>query len=227
MLSIFKERNVRMIWNKNYTEIWFSAIDVGEELGIVNIRDTLRNIDRTEKKKFKNEEISGVGVLYTRNFESPLNNYGETFVSEEAVYNMSFRSNKPEAKLFTKWVTKVLKQIRINGYYVSDNEGDKWLKTRKETKQFRRMETDTIKQFVEYAKNQGSTHADQYYMNFTKLVQNHLGIDSGSRDNQDQKTLLRLKSFETIIDMRLDSLMKMDLPYKVIYGSVRDLIQGI
>ena len=67
MLSIFKERNVRMIWNKNYTEIWFSAIDVGEELGIVNIRDTLRNIDRTEKKKFKNEEISGVGVLYTRN----------------------------------------------------------------------------------------------------------------------------------------------------------------
>ena len=227
MLSIFKERNVRMIWNKNYTEIWFSAIDVGEELGIVNIRDTLRNIDRTEKKKFKNEEISGVGVLYTRNFESPLNNYGETFVSEEAVYNMSFRSNKPEAKLFTKWVTKVLKQIRINGYYVSDNEGDKWLKTRKETKQFRRMETDTIKQFVEYAKNQGSTHEDQYYMNFTKLVQNHLGIDSGSRDNQDQKTLLRLKSFETIIDMRLDSLMKMDLPYKVIYGSVRDLIQGI
>ena len=156
-----------------------------------------------------------------------MNNYGETFVSEEAVYNMSFRSNKPEAKLFTKWVTKVLKQIRINGYYVSDNEGDKWLKTRKETKQFRRMETDTIKQFVEYAKNQGSTHADQYYMNFTKLVQNHLGIDSGSRDNQDQKTLLRLKSFETIIDMRLDSLMKMDLPYKVIYGSVRDLIQGI
>ena len=80
---------------------------------------------------------------------------------------------------------------------------------------------------MEYAKNQGSTHADQYYMNFTKLVQNHLGIDSGSRDNQDQKTLLRLKSFETIIDMRLDSLMKMDLPYKVIYGSVRDLIQGI
>ena len=156
-----------------------------------------------------------------------MNNYGETFVSEEAVYNMSFRSNKPEATLFTKWVTKVLKQIRINGYYVSDNEGDKWLKTRKETKQFRRMETDTIKQFVEYAKNQGSTHADQYYMNFTKLVQNHLGIDSGSRDNQDQKTLLRLKSFETIIDMRLDSLMKMDLPYKVIYGSVRDLIQGI
>lgn len=227
MLSIFEERNVRMIWNKDCTEIWFSAIDVGEELGIVNIRDTLRNIDRTEKKKFKNEEISGVGVLYTRNFEIPLNNYGETFVSEEAVYNMSFRSNKPEAKLFTKWVTKVLKQIRVNGYYVADKESNKWLKTRTETKQVRRMETDTIKRFVEYAKSQGSTHAEQYYMNFTKLVQNHLGIDAGSRDKQDQKTLLRLKSFETLVDMRLDNLMKKDMPYKDIYSNVRDLIQSI
>lgn len=227
MLSIFEERNVRMIWNKGRTEIWFSAIDVGEELGIVNIRDTLRNIDRTEKKKFKNEEISGVGVLYTRNFEIPLNNYGETFVSEEAVYNMSFRSNKPEAKLFTKWVTKVLKQIRVNGYFITDEESNKWLKTRTETKQVRRMETDTIKRFVEYAKSQGSTHAEQYYMNFTKLVQNHLGIDSGSRDNQEQKMLLRLKSFETIVDMRLDTLMKLDMPYKDIYSSVRDLIQSI
>lgn len=227
MLSIFEERNVRMIWNKDCTEIWFSAIDVGEELGIVNIRDTLRNIDRTEKKKFKNEEISGVGVLYTRNFEIPLNNYGETFVSEEAVYNMSFRSNKPEAKLFTKWVTKVLKQIRVNGYYVADKESNKWLKTRTETKQVRRMETDTIKRFVEYAKSQGSTHAEQYYMNFTKLVQNHLGIDAGSRDKQDQKTLLRLKSFETLVDMRLDNLMKTDMSYKDIYSNVRDLIQSI
>lgn len=227
MLSIFEERNVRMIWNKDCSEVWFSAIDVGEELGIVNIRDTLRNIDRTEKKKFKNEEISGVGVLYTRNFESPLNNYGETFVSEEAVYNMSFRSNKPEAKLFTKWVTKVLKQIRVNGYYVSDEESNKWIKTRKETKQVRRMETDTIKRFVEYAKNQGSDHAEQYYTNFTKLVQNHLGIDSGSRDNQDQKTLLRLKSFETIVDMRLDALMKENMLYKDIYVSVRDLVHSI
>lgn len=227
MLSIFEERNVRMIWNKDCSEVWFSALDVGEELGVLNVHKTMANVDRECKKKFTNEMISALTDGYTRNFDSPLNNYGETFVSEEAVYNMSFRSNKPEAKLFTKWVTKVLKQIRINGYYVSDNEVDKWLKTREETKKIRRMEADTIKRFVEYAKNQGSTHADMYYMNFTKLVQNHLGIDSGSRDSQDQKTLLRLKSFETIVDMHIDTLMKINTPYKEIYTGVRNLIQGI
>lgn len=51
MLKILQEKNVRMIWSKNGEEVWFNANDVGEELGIVNIRDTLRNIDREYKKK--------------------------------------------------------------------------------------------------------------------------------------------------------------------------------
>lgn len=227
MLSVFEERDVRMIWNVEKTEIWFSASDVGDELGIINIRDTLRNIDRTERKKFTNEIISGVGNSYSRNFQTSLNNYGETFVSEEAVYNMSFRSNKPEAKLFTKWVTKVLKHLRVNGCVVADNDASQWLSIRQETKQVRRMETDTIKKFVEYAKGQGSTHADTYYMNFTKLVQSQLGIAPGERDVQDQKVLMRLKSLETIVDMHIETLMKEKAPYKEIYKGVCDLIHSI
>lgn len=227
MLSVFEERDVRMIWNVEKTEIWFSASDVGDELGIINIRDTLRNIDRTERKKFTNEIISGVGNSYSRNFQTSLNNYGETFVSEEAVYNMSFRSNKPEAKLFTKWVTKVLRLLRVNGYVVADNNASQWLSIRQETKQVRRMETDTIKKFVEYAKGQGSTHADTYYMNFTKLVQSQLGIAPGERDVQDQKVLMRLKSLETIVDMHIETLMKEKAPYKEIYKGVCDLIHSI
>lgn len=227
MLSVFEERDVRMIWNVEKTAIWFSASDVGDELGIINIRDTLRNIDRTERKKFTNEIISGVGNSYSRNFQTSLNNYGETFVSEEAVYNMSFRSNKPEAKLFTKWVTKVLKHLRVNGCVVADNDASQWLSIRQETKQVRRMETDTIKKFVEYAKGQGSTHADTYYMNFTKLVQSQLGIASGERDVQDQKVLMRLKSLETIVDMHIETLMKEKAPYKEIYKGVCDLIHSI
>lgn len=227
MIRIFEERNVRMIWNQKRTEIWFSAEDVGEELGMTNIRMVLSNIDRSEKKKFKNEDISGVSKVYSRNFDSLLNNYGETFISEEAVYNISFRSNKPEAKLFTKWVTKVLRQIRINGFYVLDEKGEEWLKTREETKKVRRMETDTIKRFVEYAKENGSTHADMYYQNFTKLVQNHLGIESGTRDDLDQNTLLRLKSLETVVDMHLNTLMNTDMTYKDMYAGVKELIQSI
>ncbi|WP_255613048.1 MULTISPECIES: BRO family protein [unclassified Clostridioides] len=66
MLKVLQEKNIRMIWSKDGSEVWFNANDVGEELGIVNIRDTLRNIDREYKKKF-NE--STVGDSDTRNFK--------------------------------------------------------------------------------------------------------------------------------------------------------------
>lgn len=227
MLKILEERNVRMIWDEGCLNVWFSAHDVGEELGIANIRDTLRNIDRTEKRKFRNEDFSGVGVSYSRNFEESLNNYGEVFVSEEAVYNMSFRSNKPEAKLFTKQVTKVLKQIRTNGYFVSDEKTEEWLGIRQQTKEVRKQETDVIAKFIEYAKSQGSTNADKYYFHFTNLANKRCGLNPKERDKADQKTLLRLKSLETLIEMRLETLMGENTPYKVAYEDVKNLINHI
>lgn len=125
------------------------------------------------------------------------------------------------------WVYDTISQVAKNGYYIASEKDEKRIGIRQETKQIRRMETDTIKKFVEYAKEQDRTHADNYYMNFTKLVQNHLGIYPGSRDNQDQKSLLRLKSIETIVDMHLETLMKVNLPYKEVYSGVKKLIQSI
>ena len=40
----------------------------------------------------------------------------------------------------------------------------------------RRAETDVIKEFVEYARAQGSTHADHYYSNYTRLAYKSVGI---------------------------------------------------
>ena len=44
------------------------------------------------------------------------------FVNESGLYNLIFRSNKPEAKAFRKWVTgEVLPSIRRYGYYIDPN----------------------------------------------------------------------------------------------------------
>ena len=60
MLEILKEKNVRMIWNHRKDEYWFHAGDLGEELGIIQINSTLRNIDSEFKCTFKNLDISKV-----------------------------------------------------------------------------------------------------------------------------------------------------------------------
>lgn len=127
MLRIFEERKVRMVWSRDREEVWISASDLKEELGIVNLKKILRNIDRLQKRKIKNEDVFGDNAEYLKNFDTPLYEYGETFVSEEATYNMVFRCGKPETKLFTMWVAKMLKNLRVCKEIELDSESVKWL----------------------------------------------------------------------------------------------------
>lgn len=164
-------------------------------------------------------------------FVTPYNGIGKDkkafMYAEQGVYAICGYSNKEIAEKFNDWVYETIILIRKNGYYITTEKDEKWLGIRQETKQVRRMETDTIKRFVSYAERQGSTHAGRYYQLFTDLVQKHLGIAQGSRDKQDQKTLLRLKSLETVVDMHLGTLMGLNMPYKDIFKNVRDLIKSI
>lgn len=225
MLRILEEKNVRMIWSKDGSEVWFSANDVGEELGISQIRSTLRNIDSEYKKKFNESTVQN---MHSRNFKEKLPNFGELFITEEAVYNLSFRSNKPEAKLFTKWVSKVLKQIRINGYYIATEKDEQWLQVRSEGKKVRKEFTDEIQGFVYYAMQQGSNKPDMYYIHFTKLVRGKLNIPKGlKRDELDQSTLFDIQALERVISMKLSKLIDKNMNYKDVYKKIKELIMMI
>lgn len=207
--------------------IYMSRTQIGYALKYKDPSNAIKNIHNKNRDRFDKFSV----VLTGAQFEPPLRNNSRArtvyMYTETGIYAMCARSRQPVADDFNDWVSSVIISIRRNGYYIASEKDDNWLATRKETKQVRRMETDTIKQFVEYAKSQGSARADRYYQLFTELVQNHLGIKAGSRDNQDQKTLLRLKSLETIVDMHVDTLMKSKMPYKEVYTGVKDLIQSI
>ncbi|MBP7632858.1 Rha family transcriptional regulator, partial [Candidatus Ozemobacteraceae bacterium] len=51
----------------------------------------------------------------------------------------------------------------------AQKQNAEYLERRTAGKLTRRTETDTIKRFVEYAKNQGSQHAERYYANISKM----------------------------------------------------------
>lgn len=75
-----------------------------------------------------------------------------------------------------------------------------WLMARTEGKKARRLETDAIKLFVEYARAQGSKNADKYYANFTQLANQVVGIEPGNRDSGTTAQLLDLRMVENVID---------------------------
>lgn len=108
----FDENPVRVI-EKDGTP-WFVAADVARVLDIQNIRQNLNELDDDEKD---------VCNTYTPGGQQEMR-----VINESGLYNLIFRSRKPEAKRFRKWVTgEVLPAIRKTGSYVlpsDDGEGD-------------------------------------------------------------------------------------------------------
>ncbi len=105
---IFQDEMVR-VHQDNNGEPWFVAKDVCRVLGIANHKDAVARLDEDERAGVGITDLSSNGVEQERTF---------TVVSESGLYALIFKSRKPQAKAFRKWVTsEVLPTIRKVGRY--------------------------------------------------------------------------------------------------------------
>lgn len=82
------------------------AKDVCDVLKIKNNRQAMSYLDDDEKGVITNDTLGGEQKMNT--------------VSEAGLYSLIFRSRKPEAKAFKRWVChEVLPSIRKNGAYLA------------------------------------------------------------------------------------------------------------
>lgn len=212
--------------DENYN-IYMSRTQIGYALQYKQPQNAITIIHKRYPKLLEGKSVEVDRVNLTPTPQHLRNNEKVYMYNERGIYAIIRKSNQKIADSYFEWVYDIIQSIKENGYYIVSEKDAKWLGIRQQTKEVRRQETDQIKRFVAYAKEQGSTHADRYYTNFTQLAQKKLGIDSGGRDSADQKTLLRLKSFETLIDMHLETLMHEEIPYKEVYQGVKSLIEAI
>lgn len=99
-----------------------------------------------------------------------------------------------------------------------------WQETRQAAKENRLLETDSIKEFVAYAKRQGSQHADRYYYHLTSLANKAAGITEG-RDKAGIQQLNSLTLIEHIISEVLRDSMQQGKPYKEVYLACKARIE--
>jgi prophage antirepressor-like protein len=116
--------------------LWFNVNDIAKIFGYTRGRH-MTDIKNITHKKFKT--IRGQMA---------------SFIDEISLYDVIFKSTKPNAQSFRKWVAGLIKQIRTEGFYIDDPELD--IRFKHDYKQ----ELDELK--VRYAKE-----AD----NLAKLVQ--------------------------------------------------------
>lgn len=81
----------------------FQANQIGELLGLSNIRVTLKDFSDDEKLVISTYTLGG--------------SQGTTFLTEIGLYRLLGMSRKPIARHFQKWVVKVIKEIRQTGKY--------------------------------------------------------------------------------------------------------------
>ena len=89
---------------------WFVANDACDCLNIANVSQACQTLDEDEKGICKVDTLGGKQDMM--------------LISESGLYTLVMRSNKPEAKVFRKWVTsEVLPSIRKTGSYsVTQNQ---------------------------------------------------------------------------------------------------------
>lgn len=99
----FEDQLVRTVMIED--EPWFVAKDVCGVLEIANHRDAVSTLD--------DDERDDVGIP-----DAIGRKQSTTIINESGVYALVFRSRKPQAKLFRKWVTsEVLPALRRAGRY--------------------------------------------------------------------------------------------------------------
>lgn len=106
---------------------------------------------------------------------------------------------------------------------------EEWVSLRNAKKDTRKKETEAIKNFVEYAKGQGSKNADQYYQCFTKMENSCLFIIAGKykniRDMLSTDQLYQIETADKIVDKAIEEGISKGLPYKDIYQLAKSKVQ--
>lgn len=89
----------------------FLAKDVAEWIGLSNVSDMISRVDSSEVTKLNLGGLQGEC----------------NFLTEDGLYEVLMQSRKPIARQFKKEVKVILKSIRLNGIYATDNVIDEIL----------------------------------------------------------------------------------------------------
>lgn len=114
-----------------------------------------------------------------------------------------------------EWKLKYIEAFNKMEALLQETRTTPWISTRNRSKLIRKEETDVIKKLVEYAEEQGSTHADMLYRVYSRLANTAAGITN--RDESDVEELCLLIQCENMIRRIIERDMRDGLAYKAIY----------
>lgn len=106
-----------------------------------------------------------------------------------------------------------------------------WQQERAAGKEVRHHLTSTLERFVDYARAQGSEHAESYFLNFSKLTNKRLGIEvppkGATRDRLDAGMLRDVQTVEIVESAAVLEAMSAGVPYKDVYPLAKARVEAL
>lgn len=122
-----------------------------------------------------------------------------------------------------EWKLKYIHAFNEMEKLLLEKQSDAWREARVAGKLTRHSETDTIKKLVEYAKAQGSEHADMLYIVYSRLADKMAGINK--RDLSNTKQLNTLDEVENMIIHVIELGMAQGKQYKEIFQDCKQRLE--
>lgn len=141
---------------------------------------------------------------------------------QQATLLITYLGNSEVVRAFK---IKLVKQFYKMRQFILERQSTIWKDTREYGKVTRKAETDILKKLVEYAREQGSEHADMYYVTYSRLANKAVGIKN--RDEATVQQLNNLSLAENVILRVIDMGIATNKHYKTIYKECKVRLEAI
>lgn len=181
--------------------------DVIEKIEKIISEDSTENSVQCFKRTSYQDETGKHNKMYLMNRD------GFTFLV------MGFTGKKAN-----EWKWNYIHAFNTMESILREKSTEAWIETRQQGKLTRKAETDVIQKLVEYAKEQGSEHAEMLYMTYSKLANKMAGVKN--RDEATVSQLNNLSLMENIILNCIQNGIVLGKNYKIIYQDCKRRLEA-
>ena len=125
---------------------------------------------------------------------------------------MTYMKNTMIVREFKKALVKEFFEMRK---FIMERHTTEWVESRKQSKLNRKVQTDAIKELVEYAQANGSKNSNRYYAIYSRLADKVVGIQNRNEANISQ--LNTLSVVEAVIGSTIHECIINGMEYHEIY----------
>jgi phage anti-repressor protein len=210
------------------------------QIDTVNSRDLWEYLEiKTEFSKWIQRRIKDYGFIEQEDYiiivKNDVKSKGrpekEYHVSIDMAKELGMTENNNLARCIRKYFIERDKQLRN---IQENHHNQEWIDARTKGKLQRHELTDGIRAFQKYAEENGSKHADKYFMLITKMINKALfrvdslnKINKNLRDCCDYVQLAKITVAESTSMKEMIKQIDEGIPYKEIYQNIKAIMEKL